>query len=193
MAKAPQTLSGTPEQQRKFVIDCWNGVMDNIIDTLVQHRDAVHWRDPESRNTGLTYAAAHGSHKYDVAKMLLDNGADIDAQNAKGETALIFGAKGGSEAFVELFLVYGADPSIKDDGGKTAEEYAIDSGRQSVVGEFDKHRARIKRDAEETAQRAADEKAKALRDDIAIICTGTRDDIILKPAPDIRRRAPKAI
>lgn len=192
MAKAPQTLTGTPEQQRKFVIDCWNGMMDDIVDVIVKHPDAVHWRDPESRNTGLTYAAAHGSHKYDVAKFLLQNGADIDAQNAKGETALIFGAKGGSEAYVELFLVYGANQSIMDNEGKTAEEYAIDSGRQSVAGEFDKHRARIKRDAEEAAQRAADEKAKALRDDIAIICSGTRDDIVVKPAPDIRRRAPKA-
>lgn len=192
MAKAPQTLSGTPEQQRAFVIDCWNGKMDKIIDVLAKHSDAVHWRDPESRNTGLTYAAAHGSHKYDIAKFLLQSGADIDAQNAKGETALIFGAKGGSEAMVELLLAHGADQSIKDTSGKIAEQHAIDDGRQFVAAEFDKHRARIKRDAEDAVRRETEQKEKALRDDIAIICTGTRDDIVVKPAPDIRRRAPKA-
>lgn len=193
MAKAPQTLSGTPEQQRKFVINCWNGMKDDIIDTLIQHPDAVHWRNPDTGDTGLTYAAAHGSHKYDIATMLLDNGADIDAQNQKGETALILGAKGGSEAYVELFLTRGADPSIRDAGNKTAEEYAQDSGRISVADEFEKHRRRVQRDAEESARYQREQKEKALREDIAQICQGTRQEITLNPLPAVRRRsaAPK--
>lgn len=191
MAKAPQTLSGTPEQQQDFVIHCWNGNKDAVIDTLIQHPDAVHWRHPESHNTGLTYVAAHGSHKYDIATLLLDNGADIDAQNKKGETALILAVKCGSEAFVELFLSRGADPDIRDLQGKMAEEYAQDSGRLSVADEFEKHRTRSKRDAEAAVRYETEQKEKALREDIAQICEGTRQEITLNPLPAVKRRPPR--
>lgn len=190
MAKAPATLSGTPQQQRKFVIDCWNGMMDDIIDTVSKYPDAVHWRDPDTANTGLTYAAAHGSHKYDVAVFLMGAGADIDAQNNDGMTALMFGAKGGSEAYVELFLARGADEALRNKEGKTAEDLAIDSGRTSVADEFEKARRRIVRDAEDAQRREVEAREKALRDDIAIICEGTRSDIVLAPTPAIRRRVP---
>lgn len=192
MAKAPAILSGTPQQQRKFVIDCWNGMMDDITETVAQYPDAVHWRDPDTANTGLTYAAAHGSHKYDVAVFLMNSGADIDAQNNDGMTALMFGAKDGSESYVELFLTRGADESLRNKGGKTAEDLAIDSGRRPVADEFEKHRRRVARAAEEAVQRALDEKKKALHEDIAMICEGTRSDIVLSPAPTVRRRAPRA-
>jgi hypothetical protein len=192
MAKAPAILGGTPQQQRKFVIDCWNGMMDDITETVAQYPDAVHWRDPDTANTGLTFAAAHGSHKYDVAVFLINSGADIDAQNNEGMTALMFGAKGGSESYVELFLARGADESLRNKEGKTAEDIAIDSGRPSVAGEFEKNRRHIARAAEEEIRRARDEKKKALRESIAIICEGTRSDIVLPPAPTIRQRAPRA-
>ena len=192
MAKAPATLSGTPQQQRKFVVDCWNGMMDDIVDTVAKHPDAVHWRHPDTGDTGLIYAAAHGSHKYDVATFLLGAGADIDAQNNDGFTPLMFGAKGGSESYVELFLARGADETLRNNEGKTAEEIAIGTGRTSVVEEFEKNRRRIVRDAEEAVRRETQAREKALRDDIAMICEGTRSDIVLRPAPAIRRRAPGA-
>jgi len=192
MAKAPAVLSGTPIEQRDFVTLCWNGQIDKVVDTVAQLPDAVHWRRPDTQDTGLTYAAASGSLGYDVAVFLLAHNADIDAQSASGMTALMHGAKGGSEAYVELFLTRGADQSLRNNEGMTAEDIAVASGRQSVVDEFAKHRRRLARAAQEETQRIAAAKEKALREDIAIICEGTRKDITLKPAPTIRRRAPRA-
>ena len=192
MAKAPPVLTGTAIEQRDFVTACWNNQMDSVVDTVARAPDAVHWRRPDTQDTGLTYAAASGSMAYDVAVFLIGAGADIDAQNNNGMTPLMIGAKGGSEAYVELFLARGADPSLRDKEGRTAEDIAIASGRQSVADEFEKHRRRETRAAEEAVQRAAAEKEKALREDIAMICEGTRCDIVLTPAPTIRRRAPKA-
>ncbi|MFN7113692.1 MAG: ankyrin repeat domain-containing protein [Alphaproteobacteria bacterium] len=191
MAKAPAVLSGTPTEQRDFVTACWNNQMDKVIDTVARAPDAVHWRRPDTQDTGLTYAAASGSMAYDVAVFLLGAGADIDAQNNNGMTALMFGAREGSEAYVELFLARGADQSLRNNQGQTAEDIAIASGRQSVADEFEKHRRRVVRAAEEEIQRAAAEKQKILYDEVATICGGTREDIVVKAAPAIKGRVPK--
>lgn len=190
MAKAPAVLSGTETEQRDFVTACWNNQMDKVVDAVARARDAVHWRRSDTQDTGLTYAAASGSMAYDVAVFLIGAGADIDAQNNNGMTPLMLGAKGGSEAYVELFLTHNADQTLRDKEGRTAEDIAIASGRQSVVDEFEKHRRRVARAAQEAAEQAATAKQKALQEDIAIICGGTREDITVRPAPAIRRRTP---
>lgn len=191
MAKAPATLSGTPTEQRDFVTACWNNQMDKVVDTVARVPDAVHWRRPDTQDTGLTYATASGSMAYDVAVFLLGAGVDIDAQNNNGYTPLMLAAKGGSEAYVELYLTHGADQSLRNIEGNAAEDIAIASGRQSVADEFEKHRRRIVQAAEEETQRAVAERQKILDDEIATICTGTREDIILKPAPTIKARVSK--
>ncbi|MDP2205159.1 MAG: ankyrin repeat domain-containing protein [Alphaproteobacteria bacterium] len=188
MAKAPAVLSGTPIEQRDFVTACWNNQMDIVVDTVARAPDAVHWRRPDTQDTGLTYAAASGVMAYDVTVFLLGAGADIDAQNKNGMTPLMFGARDGSEAYVELFLTHGADQSLRNSDGDAAEDIAIASGRQSVADEFEKHRRRVARAAEEETQRAAAEKQKILYDEIATICSGTREDIVVKPAPTIKLR-----
>ena len=188
MAKAPATLSGTPEQQRKFVINCWNGIMDDIYDTVAKYPDAVHWREPDTGNTGLTYAAAHGSHKYDVAVFLLGAGADIDAQNNAGMTALMLGAAGGSEAYIDLFLARGADETLRNKENMTAEEIAVYKGRPSVTDEFEKHRRRVVRDAEESARYQAQQKEKAFHEDVSAICKGAHKDIVIAPPAAIKKR-----
>jgi ankyrin repeat protein len=191
MAKAPAVLSGTPIEQRDFVTACWNNQMDKVVDTVARAPDAVHWRRPDTQDTGLTYATSSGSMAYDVAVFLLGAGVDIDAQNNGGYTPLMLAAKGGSEAYVELYLAHGADQSLQNNLGETAEDIAISSGRQSVADEFEKHRRRIVQAAEAEVQRAAAEKQKILADEIATICTGTREDIIIKPTPVIKGRFAK--
>jgi len=57
-----------------------------------------------------------------VVKYLLDAGARLDDRDARGRTALMVAAEGGRAEIVALFLARGADPSLKDEGGKRAAD-----------------------------------------------------------------------
>jgi ankyrin repeat protein len=57
-----------------------------------------------------------------VVAYLLDAGAHIDERDARGRTALMIAAEGGHAEIANLLLVRGADPSLKDNGGKRAAD-----------------------------------------------------------------------
>ena len=57
-----------------------------------------------------------------VVKYLLDAGARLDDRDARGRTALMIAAEGGRAEIVALLLARGADPSLKDEGGKRAAD-----------------------------------------------------------------------
>jgi ankyrin repeat protein len=56
--------------------------------------------------------------------VLLENGADINARGADGETMLMKAAGQGSEAIVAYLLGRGADACLRDNRGVTAAAYA---------------------------------------------------------------------
>ncbi|WYD79422.1 MAG: ankyrin repeat domain-containing protein [Candidatus Electrothrix gigas] len=64
---------------------------------------------------------------YDIAKMLIEHGADVNAENKKGETPLIMAAKDGSTKTIQLFLENKANPNHQDKSGKSALMYALES------------------------------------------------------------------
>ncbi len=87
----------------------------------------MYGRSLEVRNhdgdTPLLLAALIGN--VDAARILLEHGADVDAQNLKnGVTALQIGAFAGSEKLTRLLLEMDADPGIKNSYGKTALQLA---------------------------------------------------------------------
>jgi hypothetical protein len=57
----------------------------------------------------------------------LDAGAQIDAQDHNGETALMAALRANKGAVVELLLARGANVHLTDLGGNTAHDYAWDS------------------------------------------------------------------
>jgi ankyrin repeat protein len=60
----------------------------------------------------------------DVVKNLLDSGADVDATNDHGDTALISALQNEHVDIVEMLLDYGADVNVKNNDGYTALYYA---------------------------------------------------------------------
>lgn len=71
--------------------------------------------------TPLMEAAWGGQEE--MAKLLLDLGADINAVDDHGMTALIRAARCGHENLVKMLLSRGADPTVKDKNGWTANKW----------------------------------------------------------------------
>src|SRR5690606_3846241 len=60
----------------------------------------------------------------DVVRLLLENGAQVNARLPGGKTALRFAAMFDRKEVVELMLAHGADPAITDEEGMTAKAAA---------------------------------------------------------------------
>lgn len=74
-------------------------------------------------NTPLGVAAAYG--RTDTARLLLDAGADVNATNEWGATALLLAVRSGNFETAALLLRRGADPTPSDYKGDTALGWAI--------------------------------------------------------------------
>lgn len=79
----------------------------------------------------LHYAATQGN--LDILHMLLDAHAYIDAESPNGTTPLMMAAHYGSVDGVRLLLESGADASLKNQLGLTAQDFARGAGRPEVA------------------------------------------------------------
>ncbi len=72
--------------------------------------------------TPLHEAAAMGH--LEVARLLLERGADVNAKNKHGFTPLHFAAGIGHTDVAKLLLEHGADVNAKDEHGRTPADIA---------------------------------------------------------------------
>ncbi len=82
------------------------------------------------RNTQLIIAAGRG-HSAGV-QLLLAVGADVNARDRAGKTALMCATASRKEAVVQLLLKGGADTALTDLDGKTARDYAQEAASRSI-------------------------------------------------------------
>ncbi len=71
--------------------------------------------------TPLMFAVDKGH--FEVAKRLLEAGADVNAQTAEGNTALIVAAKKERPEMIKLLLAAGANTELKDNDDYRAQDY----------------------------------------------------------------------
>jgi quinoprotein dehydrogenase-associated probable ABC transporter substrate-binding protein len=64
----------------------------------------------------------------DIAKSLIERGANVNAQSTKGVTALMIAATHNNPPMIGLLMESGADASLKDDQGQTATDVAERNG-----------------------------------------------------------------
>jgi ankyrin repeat protein len=83
------------------------------------------------RVAALHSAAAAREHA--IVRMLLDNGADPNAQQERGHTALHAAAQHGDRELAELLLDRGADRKLGKDDGETPAELAAASGHDELA------------------------------------------------------------
>lgn len=103
-------------------------------------------RDADVNKTGwapLHYAASAGSRQHvAIIALLLENHAYIDATSPYGTTPLMMAAQYGSNEAVQLLLDEGADPTLKNQLGLTAADFAL---RVSRTESADKIAAAIRK------------------------------------------------
>ncbi len=121
--QADQSNTSTGEAPE---VDIHTAVVTGNEEALRQHiaaRTDINAKDPFGGSSPLITAAVFG--KADLAKILIDAGADLDFRNNDGSTALISAAFFGRPEIVQLLLDAGADKTIKNKYGATAYESVI--------------------------------------------------------------------
>lgn len=104
-------------------VDIHTAVVTDNLDALRQHIAAgsnLNEKDPFGGSSPLISAALFG--KTEMAKMLIDAGADINVQNNEGSTALHTASFFCRPAIVKMLLDKAADKEIKNKYGSTAYE-----------------------------------------------------------------------
>ncbi len=91
----------------------------------------INARDKQYNATPLMWAAHEGHPK--TLKLLLERGAEIEAEKEGGKTALWYAAKQGRGGTARLLIQRGANPNAKTGDGITALMVAKSKGHTAVV------------------------------------------------------------
>ena len=79
-----------------------------------------------------------------TVRAIIDHGADVNAVNNRGQTALWFACVDGQESFVKILLNAGADPSIADKYGDSCLQAAIHGQCSTeIIQEIHDHGAHV--------------------------------------------------
>ena len=117
----------TPKDETPLMIACLRGRAE-IARELVD-------RGADVNKTGWTplHYAATGGH-IEIMQMLLDHSAYIDAESPNRTTPLMMAAMYGTPQAAKFLLDAGADPTLRNQLGLTAEDFATRAGRKDLAG-----------------------------------------------------------
>lgn len=117
------------QNETPLMMACIKGNL-NLVKELIR-------RDADVNREGWTplhYAAsADTPQTLDIARLLLEESAYIDAASPNGTTPLMLAAQYSSEAVVKLLLQEGADVTLRNQRGLTAVDFARLVDRQYMV------------------------------------------------------------
>jgi ankyrin repeat protein len=97
---------------------------ENIAALLISKGADINSASKNSMKVAPLHSAAASSN-YALCSLLLENGADINAVQQGGYTALHAAAQNGKTELVKLFLVNGADKNLLTEKGESAVSFAI--------------------------------------------------------------------
>ncbi|XP_063674914.1 fibronectin type 3 and ankyrin repeat domains 1 protein-like isoform X1 [Bolinopsis microptera] len=109
-----------------------DGGHTNVIEKILDETDNVD--DPDSRSGWsplMRLVTVNGS--VNIAKMLIDKGADVNFKDLSGKPVLMAACLNGNKAMVELLVENGADLWTENEFGKTAYDMAKAFERRAVM------------------------------------------------------------
>ncbi len=112
--------SGSQSAVGPPAVDIWTAVVQGNVGAVQQHASAgidLNAREPANGSTPLIVAAVFG--QTEAARVLVQNGAEVDARNNDGSTALLTAAFFCHPETVELLLESGADVNSTNNAGRT--------------------------------------------------------------------------
>ena len=119
--------------------------LHTVVEFLItEHSHDASSRDPTNNDTPLHQASYLG--QVDVARVLIERGADLTARDCDGKTPLLLALNAGAEDVARLLTEHGADVTARCDGRWTPLHYA------SCGGHVDVARMLIERGADLTAE-----------------------------------------
>jgi ankyrin repeat protein len=102
-----------------------------VIQFLLDHGAELLAKERSSGCDSLTFACLSG--KADAVRALLKKGADVDAADRLGRTALMAAAALGNSKAVRLLLSHGANPNTESKLGTTAADLAAIEGHMKIL------------------------------------------------------------
>lgn len=106
------------------------GSHPETVDFLLRHGA----RDCASHRAGRDFSGVAFSGNVESLKRLIKAGCSINDQNREDGTTLLMMAAGfGRGDFVRKLLIMGANPFLKDKGGRTAYYYALNDNHPEVA------------------------------------------------------------
>lgn len=115
-----------------FMMASYGGDAAKLEEFITRHPEAISWRN-EDGHTALIKSVAHGTGHIAVMEMLLEKGADINAADDAGMTALMFAAIHNKPDCLGLLVAKGADLEARDYRKLSAIDYARKLGHTGMV------------------------------------------------------------
>jgi hypothetical protein len=105
-----------------------------VVRILIEYDPAyINARDEDGQTPLLWASEGRNSKDGSVVRLLLEHGADVNAQSQDGWSPLHRASSYGALEVVRLLLEHGADVEAKKDDGKTALQLAAEKGHDKVV------------------------------------------------------------
>lgn len=116
-----------------LVLASYNGQLSTTALLLAQGArvDGVH---DAPGNTALMGVCFKGYAE--IARLLIDAGADVNRRNGVGQTALMMAALFNQTAIIDLLLEKGADASVTDAAGNSVRSLAESQGNADLARRF---------------------------------------------------------
>ncbi len=128
-------LPPTPEDVEVFCKAAMRGQVETLKEMLEKHDDSLLDARDNIQACALTWAA-FGGHN-DAIATLLTAGAKINAPGTDDRPAIAWAAEMGKLQTVNLLLEAGADPTLQDNSGKTARDFAEQRKHKAVLATLD--------------------------------------------------------